>query len=77
MTGHKKKVNNFLVLDLFPFHSVQDYLLVEGFSRTPSSLDVLKIVGVVYRHTPGLCFFWISKYRLKMVKKELSIEEPT
>ena len=51
MTEHKQKVNNFLVLDLFPFRFVQDYLLVEGFSRTPSSFDVLKLVGVVYRHT--------------------------
>ena len=49
---YKQKVNKFLVLDLFPFHLVQDYHLVEGFSWTPSSSDVLKLVGVVYRQIP-------------------------
>ena len=35
MTGHKQKVNKILVLDLFPFHLVQGYHLVEEFSWTP------------------------------------------
>ena len=61
VTGHKQKINNLLVLDLFPFHLAQDYLLVEGFSRTPSSFDVLKLVGVVYGHTQ-VCAYSILKW---------------
>ena len=48
MTGHKQKVNILLNLDLFPFLFVLDYHLVEGFSRTQASLDVLKINEAVF-----------------------------
>ena len=53
MTGHKQKVNILDFLICFPFSFVLDYLLVEGFSRTRSSFDVLKMGEAVYRLTPG------------------------
>ena len=46
--GTSKKLIFLVFLICFPFSFVQDYHLVEGFSRTQSSIDVLKGGEAVY-----------------------------
>ena len=45
--GTSKKLLVFIFLICLPFHFALDYLLVEWFSRTRSTVDVLKLSGVV------------------------------
>ena len=45
--GTSKKLLVFIFLICLPFRFALDYLLVEGLSRTRSTVDVLKLSGVV------------------------------